>query len=306
MSDTEKKKLKRKRRADVAGRDKKRKTRKTPVPKTALKLVSTSDPRPTEGVFAELAPMIAVRQESSALEQAQDLMSQAWEATTAARGVALAKQALSLSPDCADAHLYLAEREADPAAARRLLEEAVAAGARAIGPRAFEHDTGHFWDLLETRPYMRARARLADMLWDQGERADAVAHWEDLLRLNPNDNQGVRKILVGHLIELGRDADAQALLARYDEENAWMSYARALLVFRREGDGLNAQRALARAREVNRYVPAYLTGKKPLPRFLPRHHGFGDEAEAMCYAAEGLAAWHATRDAMMWLNAAAG
>jgi tetratricopeptide (TPR) repeat protein len=301
MSDTEKKKLKRKRRArGVAGQGK---TRKTLEAKPALKLVSTSGPRLTESVFAEPSPMMSGRDERSDLDQAQELIYEAWEATTAARGIALAQKALALSPDCADGYLFLAEREADPAAARRLLEEGVAAGARAIGPRAFEKDVGHFWALLETRPYMRARAALAKMLWDQGERADAVAHWEELLRLNPNDNQGVRKTLVGHLIELGRDADAQSLLARYDEENAWMSYARALLVFRREGRSLDAQTALARAREVNRYVPAYLTGKKPLPRFLPDHHRMGDDAEAMCYAAEGLAAWHATRDALTWLKA---
>lgn len=305
MSDTEKKKLKRKRRA--AGSTGQGKNRKAPVAKAALKLVSTTPgPRLTESIFAELAPTMAGGHEESALDRAQDLMDQAWDATSAARRIAFAKQALSLSPDCADAHLLLAEHEADPAAARRILEEAVAAGARAIGPHAFEADVGHFWGLVETRPYMRARARLAEMLWDHGERAVAVAHCEELLRLNPNDNQGVRQTLVGHLIELGRDADAQALLARYDEENAWMSYARALLTFRRDGDSLDAQKSLARAREVNRYVPAYLTGKKPLPRFLPDHHGFGDEAEAICYAAEGLAAWHATRDAVTWLKATTG
>jgi hypothetical protein len=30
----------------------------------------------------------------------------------------------------------------------------VAAGERSLGPKAFEEDAGHFWGILETRPYM--------------------------------------------------------------------------------------------------------------------------------------------------------
>lgn len=39
---------------------------------------------------------------------------------------------------------------------------------------------------------MRARAALAGTLWRLGRREEAVDHQRELLRLNPNDNQGLR------------------------------------------------------------------------------------------------------------------
>ena len=44
--------------------------------------------------------------------EAQQLMYDAWEAPTRQRAVALAKKALSISPDCADAYTFLAEQTA--------------------------------------------------------------------------------------------------------------------------------------------------------------------------------------------------
>jgi len=109
------------------------------------------------------------------LDEAQDLVYEAWESSPRRR-IALARQALALSPDCADALNILAEAERSPEARRRYYEEAVRAGERAIGAEAFEELTGHFWGVLETRPYMRARAGLATCLWELGEREAANAH----------------------------------------------------------------------------------------------------------------------------------
>jgi tetratricopeptide repeat protein len=44
-------------------------------------------------------------------------------------------------------------------------------------------------------PYMRARLGLAHSLWTAGRRDEAVQHLQDMLRLNPGDNQGVRYTL---------------------------------------------------------------------------------------------------------------
>ena len=96
-----------------------------------------------------------------------------------------------------------------PAARKRsvLYEKGVAAGERAVGAEAFRRDEGHFWLVLETRPYMRARLGLAHVLWTLGRREEAVGHLQDLLRLNPGDNQGVRYTLAGFLLFLDRDDD---------------------------------------------------------------------------------------------------
>ena len=125
----------------------------------------------------------AERYASQPAHQAQDLIYDAWEAT-GARRVTLARQALALWPDCADAYVLLAQETASLGEARGLLERGVAAGERALGPRTFAQ-AGHFWLIFETRPYMRARAALAETLWRLGRREEAVEHQRELLRLNP-------------------------------------------------------------------------------------------------------------------------
>ena len=101
--------------------------------------------------------------DDAALWQAQELMYEAWDTGAKRERIELAKRALEISDLCADAHVLLAEEVAKTLVeARRHYEAGVAAGERALGAQAFERDAGHFWGLLETRPYMRARAGLAE------------------------------------------------------------------------------------------------------------------------------------------------
>jgi len=257
-----------------------------------------------EGLLASLGGMGRGRQ--SAVDEAQEIMYDAWEAPTRQRAVALlAKKALAISADCADAYNLLAEKTAQsPEEVLDLYRKGVEAGERALGKKAFKEDVGHFWGLLETRPYMRARAGLAQSLWEAGQREEAVEHYWDLLRLNPNDNQGIRDLLMPFLIELGRDEEAEKLFKRFEEDGmaVWM-YSRALLDFRKHGGSPAAVKSLKAALDENKYVPSYLLGRKRMPRTLPDHYGFGDDNEAVLYAHGNKAAWKATPGAMEWLSA---
>lgn len=177
-------------------------------------------------------------QDSSPVAEAQEYVYEAWEARSNAEALLrLARAALEVCAECADAYCLLAELEArDLTSKAELYRKGVEAGERALGRETFARDAGHFWSVLETRPYMRARWALAECSWRLGERAQAVEHAHELLRLNPNDNQGVRHTLLAWLVELDRDRDAAALLAEYDEDiyAGWL-YTRALLAFRSAG-----------------------------------------------------------------------
>ena len=176
--------------------------------------------------------------------------------------VKLARQALDLSPDCADAYVLLAEHAKSRKEALDLFEKGVAAGERALGPEAFREDVGHFWGLLETRPYMRAREGLASKLWTMGRRDEAIEHLQDMLRLNPGDNQGVRYTLAGWLLAEGRDEELARLLKEYDEGSANWAYTKALLAFRQNGDTPETRKLLKVAQKANKHVPAYLLGRE--------------------------------------------
>jgi tetratricopeptide (TPR) repeat protein len=239
------------------------------------------------------------------LEQAQDVMYQAFDAR-GRRRILLARQALELSADCADAYVMLAEESRGPEGALALYEQGVAAGERALGPEVFAQEAGHFWGIVGTRPYMRARLGLARSLEDLGRRDEAIPHYRELLRLNPDDNQGVRYALLAALMLAGRDDETAALLAQFgDETTALWRYGRALAVFRREGDSRAARECLREALRSNRHVPQYLTGDDDWPGSPPDLYSPGSREEAAICDIELGEAWRATPAAITWLRAQA-
>lgn len=151
---------------------------------------------------------------------------------------------------------------------------------------------------------MRARFRLARCLEELGQVDDAIGHYQEILRLNPTDNQGVRDILLPVLLTASRDGEAGALLEQFDGDiSATWHYGWALWTFRREGDSTPARTQLRAAVRANRHVPAYLTGKAEWPGPLPASYAFGSKEEAVLCTEELGAAWRAIPGAEAWLAA---
>jgi len=266
---------------------------------------SAADRLPDLRVMETLLAQFGGRQAGDDVDAAQQIMYDAWEAGSRRQRVALARKALKVSPQCADAYVLLAEETARTAdEALDLYRQGVEAGERALGKAAFKKYAGRFWGFLETRPYMRARFGLAQALWAKGLRDEAVVHYQAMLRLNPGDNQGIRYTLLNCLLELGRDTDAGKLLNRYKRDGAaaWV-YSEALALFRREGDSRASRAALERAVEANLLVPAYLLGRKRLPSVLPALIAMGSADEAVAYVHDAAAAWAAAPAALAWLGA---
>jgi tetratricopeptide (TPR) repeat protein len=240
------------------------------------------------------------------LEQAQSLIYEALE-TVGKKRIELAKQALKISADCADAYVLLAEEKADsPEEAFKFYEAGVKAGERALGKETFEEEAGHFWGMVEARPYMRARLGLAQCLWLMGKREQAIQHYCDLLKLNPNDNQGVRYLLAASLLEIGKIDALEELLGQYDEPTADWLYTKALVAYIRQGETIESRQLLKEALDCNPHVASYLLGEKKLPRQLPERIGFGDKSEAIAYAAEFGTGWYQTKGAVDWLASVTG
>ena len=313
------------------GKKRSQKKRRDESQQEAAPLIPFGDPRAMEKVSQDLGRLLAEREfgsieEANAflenmlregggklpsapapttpLERAQDLIYEAFETESPRKRVQLAKKALKVSPDCADAYVLLAEEDAGSLEeARKLYQKGVEAGERALGRETFEEEAGHFWGILETRPYMRARQGLAVCLWELEEREEAIEHYREMLYLNPGDNQGIRYELAGYLLDEEMDEELGELLERYEEDaSAFWVYTRALWRFRKEGDTEEATAALKEALETNPYVPLYLLGHKSLPGALPELIGFGDESEAVAYFARALTGWLRTPQALEWLR----
>jgi len=265
--------------------------------------IKNAEPMDLASFEGMLSSMVGDSDEETPLRKAQDLMYDAWETADSKRRIALARKALETSPDCADAYALLAEETASSLTeALNLYRQGVEAGERALGKDAFEEDVGHFWGILETRPYMRARAGLAECLWASGKHDEAIQHYKDMLRLNPNDNQGIRDLLMPRLIEMGRDEEAEVVFKEYQDDGmaSWI-YSRALLDFRKMGDSEISRKSLKAAVKNNHHIPAYLLGRKKMPQSLPDYYSPGAETEAVFYLKENLKAWEATPGALDWL-----
>ena len=281
-----------------------RKPRAKAAAKTSSK-ASAPPVLPDRRTMESFLAAISGRRGDSATAKAQDVMYDAWEQTTSRSRIALARKALGISPLCADAYVLLAEEAARSVEeARDLYAKGVEAGELALGPQGFEEYAGHFWGFLETRPYMRARAGLASALLKLGDIDGAIDHFRDMLKLNPNDNQGIRYTLLGCLLERGDDGALEELLAAYEDDAgvSWL-YTRALLAFREGEENGEAAAALAKdAFAANEHVPAILAGEKRPVHSDSGYITMGGPDEATYYVSECGSAWHRTPNAVAWLT----
>jgi tetratricopeptide (TPR) repeat protein len=233
--------------------------------------------------------------------KAQDLSFEAMEAEGKER-LALAGKALTISPLAVDAWGILASEapEGRPFTLD-LWRHAVAVGEVHIGPWRMAEWRGEFWEVTETRPYMRARQGLAVELRRQGMPAEAIDTLRGSLALNPNDNQGLRYILLDWLLEAGALDEAAALHAAYHEDDsaAW-HYGAVLLAFRQGGEA-EAAGALPAALDSNPHVPGLLLGRVPMPAGSPEFYSPGNADEAVVYAETAAAGWRAAPGALEWL-----
>lgn len=212
--------------------------------------------------------------------------------------------ALEISPYCTDAYNLLAGESELLEERICFYEKAVQAGRMSLGEEFIRENAGHFWMDIDTRPYMRALRGYADSLRAAGVRDRAIEIYWELLRLNPEDNQGNRYALSACLLEDGRDNEMRLMMARHgDERTCFICYDKALWTFRFTGGGNERSNEMLReALATNEYVPAYLLGEKLVPWGKPNYYGWGDENEAIIYASNSRKAWMQTPEALEWLK----
>ena len=235
------------------------------------------------------------------LRLAQEKVYEAWDATGKTR-VKLAREALEITEDCVDAYLLLAEEMKDERKRIDLYRKAVKAGERALGSDWETQYKGVCWLALETRPVMRALARLAMDLQGMDEIQEALSIYRHLMELNPNDNQGIRYQLVGCLYEAGCDEELEKLLAAYKgDPSAAFLYTKALHLFRKYGQSKRSGKALLDAFKENIHVPIFLSDIVEMPDEPPGSIGFGDDLEAIAYVMDHGYQWHDTEGATDWM-----
>lgn len=241
-----------------------------------------------------------------AVGESQECYYDAMEARTEEEALNLLSRALELDPGNTDAWLMMMSHTSPLSADEEIgtLRKIVAGAEERLGTEAFKEFAGHFWGFHETRPYMRARAALADALHRAGRIESAAAEVEGLLELNPGDNQGLRYRLLGTYLALGRLDDARRLFGQYPDEfdfNTVFAWARVLERFL-SGKPEEALKAVAAAEKQNGFSKSYLLGHRKIPKILPDSYASGSKEEAACFAGDLQSAWNAHPAAKKWLG----
>ncbi len=85
------------------------------------------------------------------------------------------------------------------------------------GQRHLERDGAKVaWGRIENRRYLRGLANLALVLAEQKKWAEALAIHKQMLKLNPNDNQGVRYLIGPECLRVGDNDGAIHIAAQAD------------------------------------------------------------------------------------------
>jgi tetratricopeptide (TPR) repeat protein len=235
------------------------------------------------------------------VQQAQDLVYEAYELPPP-NAKAYIEKALALDPDCIDAYEFLGNTAPTMKFAMTNFEKGIAIGRRIFGGDYLEENIGSFWRIVETRSFMRCLQAFSDCLIEQGKVKDAVAILEEMIVLNPNDNQGVRDQLKLFLIYLNEDEKYLKYNEMFkDDIFAYALFNEALFAFKTEGETENSNQKLFKALNQNKFVAPKLLSKKPI--FLETStFSMGDENEANYYASFAQKVWTRINGATWWLK----
>jgi len=127
------------------------------------------------------------------------------------------------------------------------------------------------WGFLENRPFLRAAQGVLLCRLRLGQRREALALMEKVLRWNPNDNQGLRFLIGSEYLRAG-DHTKAALIFSGEAESYPPYYYEAGLLHLLQGDRIAAATSLRRGFVANVYVAEMLCGN-PDPMPLAIWHG---------------------------------
>ncbi len=240
-------------------------------------------------------------EEDEDISEAQRMIEQAYDLEEK-EGIKLVKKALKLEPDNVYAYLYLANNTNDINKAVDYFVKVIDISHKQLGEEFFRENTGYFWGIHETRPYMNALHGLATCYTFAEQFEDAITIYKRMLELNPSDNQGVRYTLSTLYLRINDIKSYETFIKEYDEDyNTEWTYNFALYNFIKFGACNKSTKALRKAYKNNPYVLDYLSGKRELSTDgITQFVTIGSDNEAVIYAINGIPLWKETEGALEW------
>lgn len=117
---------------------------------------------------------------------------------------------------------------------------------------------GEYWQVFETRPYMRLMYEYLQSLLDLSMYKKAISQSENILRLNESDNLGVRFILMNLYALIENEEGAMKLVETYGDRSVEFLLGLSILYFKI--DNINKSFTyLKKAQKTNKNVKTFIS-----------------------------------------------
>jgi tetratricopeptide (TPR) repeat protein len=235
-------------------------------------------------------------------ERAEDLIFKASEQQNFDKALVLIHEALNLDPDCIPAWDLLGQTEPHPLIALTFFEKGIAIGRKKFDEKFIKKHAGHFWQIHETRPFMKVLSYRGQTLHALGKIQECIAAFEEILHLNPMDNMSVREQLSICLIQVGAYQKYEKLQKEFEDDGSLSAnLTHALYLFITKGQTPKADAQLKAALKLNKHVAKLLLSRVK-PDFMNDSILMGGTSEAEYYADLAYDLWHAHPAALVWLK----
>jgi len=210
-------------------------------------------------------------------KDAWDFLDMAYEAESEQDALKYAKKALQLDKNCLDAEVMIVELIATDIEDLKLKYEKLITKTENYLKGAdimIDENIGHFWGIVETRPYMRLRYSYVNLLIDQGKFKMAIKECEELLVLSENDNLGARYKLFSLYAFLEDEVNVSKLYKRYKEEPSSQMLLAVIALYYKLDNYKKAESYLKKLCAINKEVAEVFGDVEGMDFYIPLLRGF--------------------------------
>ena len=235
--------------------------------------------------FMELYNSNQLEFEETPMSKAYDYLAQAEDADTITKARKYARKALEVCPECIDAEVFLAELEDSIFKAETILANAIEKERARLEQEGYftKENIGCFYGIYETRGYLKALSHLAHLCAFEGKSSKAIEICKEIMRLNNNDNLGVRYLLMGLYAYLEDEKSLQKLYNKYDEESL-STLIPFMIINYKKSDYTNAKLYLDRINKCNKNFIKVFKGTMKSKSDIPNgYFSPGDSSEVDMY-----------------------
>ena len=212
--------------------------------------------------------------------EAYEFLEKARDAKSEKEEIKFVKKALEVDPDCLEAKVMLALNQDDFMVIYRDLEQALEDEKNRLQKLGYftKENMGHFYGIFETREYIKAMNSLARIYANDGLIGKAISLAREIIRLNENDNTGVRYLLMGLYAYMEDYSSMKKLYNKYSEENLFMLVPFMIYYFK-QAKYDEAEKYLDRIKKVNKNFVSYFENMEDYDDDLPPYYSIGDISE---------------------------